>query len=75
MSDKGEATASFHDTNAQQADKLLNANKFDVVYLVLLVSEMRKTQKAYFKIKDRSLLIRSKELESLVDKELAELLK
>lgn len=48
---------------------------YEVFNLIATVGEMRETQKAYFKTKDRSLLIRSKELESLVDKELAELLK
>lgn len=59
----------------EMSDRLLKAPAFSVLHLVLTVAEMRQTQKAYFKTKDRSLLICSKELESLVDKELAELLK
>jgi hypothetical protein len=58
----------------QLTNRLLNANKFHVIHALVTVMEMRATQKAYFKTRDHSLLIRSKELESLVDKELAELL-
>ena len=62
-------------TPEEMTAKLLSSPPLYVLNLVLTVAEMRQHQKAYFKTKDRSLLIRSKELESLVDKELAELLK
>lgn len=68
-------TDAMTDQAAEQlTDRLLRANKFSVIHALVTVMEMRATQKAYFKTKDRNLLIRSKELESLVDKELAELL-